>query len=102
MRDRGVRPAGHALRGGSVEPDTPFPLVRLSTGRLTLEVTGATHVGLRRSRNEDTLGLVPEAYDERTPAQGYLFAVADGMGGAQKGDVASRLAVEELFRTYYD
>jgi PPM family protein phosphatase len=85
-----------------VEPSTPLALVRLSTGSLTLEATGATHVGLRRSRNEDTLGLVPEAYADRTPAQGYLFAVADGMGGAQKGDVASRLAVEELFRTYYD
>ena len=85
-----------------MEASIPLPLVRLSTGRLTLEATGATHVGLRRSRNEDTLGLIPEAYAGLTPAQGFLFAVADGMGGAQKGDVASRLAVDELFRTYYD
>jgi len=66
-----------------------------------LEATGATHVGLRRSRNEDSLGLRAAAYDELAAAQGYLFAVADGMGGAEKGDVASRLAIEALFDTYY-
>jgi len=77
------------------------PLLRLDNGRLGLEVAGATHVGLRRAHNEDALGLRPDAYDEFGATSGYLFAVADGMGGAEKGEVASRLAVDALFATYY-
>jgi protein phosphatase len=45
----------------------------------------ATDVGRQRQSNED-------AYFERAP----LFAVADGMGGARAGEVASRMAVEAL------
>jgi PPM family protein phosphatase len=78
------------------------PLLRFSTGRLRLEATGSTHVGMRRSQNEDTLGLLSDRHAQPTPEAGFLFAVADGMGGAQKGEVASRLAVDTLFATYYD
>jgi serine/threonine protein phosphatase PrpC len=84
-----------------LEAETQPPLLHLVNGRLRLEATGATHVGLRRARNEDSLGLLASAYDDWAATQGYLFAVADGMGGAEKGDVASRLAIEALFQTYY-
>jgi serine/threonine-protein phosphatase Stp1 len=46
-----------------------------------------THVGLRRKVNEDSL----LARTERG-----LFAVADGMGGHEAGDVASAMVVEAL------
>ncbi|MCY0904582.1 PP2C family protein-serine/threonine phosphatase [Arthrobacter sp. H14-L1] len=44
-----------------------------------------TDIGLRRQVNEDSL-----------LARSPLFAVADGMGGHEAGDVASRLCIEEL------
>lgn len=46
---------------------------------------GVTDTGRKRRRNED-------AYVIRPP----LFAVADGMGGAQAGGLASRIAVEAM------
>ncbi len=49
------------------------------------EHTERTDTGRQRRANED-------AYFARAP----LFAVADGMGGAQAGEVASRTAVETL------
>jgi protein phosphatase len=44
-----------------------------------------SHTGRQRRENEDSLYA-------RSP----LFAVADGMGGAQAGEIASRIAVETL------
>jgi PPM family protein phosphatase len=50
-----------------------------------VEKASLTDVGRQRQGNEDS-------YFEHSP----LFAVADGMGGARAGEVASRIAVEML------
>lgn len=58
------------------------------TSRLSMiEFGHGTHVGLRRTRNEDTY------YAD--PALG-LFLVADGMGGHQHGEVASALVRDAI------
>lgn len=54
---------------------------------LSFATAGRTHVGLRRKLNEDGYLARPEA---------GLWAVADGMGGHQAGEVASGLIVSAL------
>ena len=56
---------------------------------LFLEPFGATDAGKVRANNEDAL-LVGEGRDET------LFVVADGIGGFEAGEVASRIAVDVL------
>ena len=54
---------------------------------MRIEVAGTTHVGMKRNHNEDSYLLLPES---------NLFCVADGMGGHSSGEIASKIAVEEL------
>jgi PPM family protein phosphatase len=54
---------------------------------MRLTHAGLTDVGRKRNHNEDAYLLLPEE---------YLWCVADGMGGHASGEVAARLAVEEL------
>ena len=56
---------------------------------LYLEHFGTTHPGKVRQNNEDSL-LVGEGRDRS------LFAVADGIGGFEAGEVASRITIEVL------
>lgn len=56
---------------------------------LLLEPYGATDAGKVRKNNEDSL-LVGDGRDET------LFAVADGIGGFEAGEVASSIAVDAL------
>ena len=54
---------------------------------MRLASIGATDVGRKRSHNEDSFLVMPES---------GLFCVADGLGGHSSGEVASRMAVEEI------
>jgi len=62
---------------------------------LELEFAELTDVGKVREHNEDFLGHAATGKGAGRN-QGWLFAVADGVGGQDSGEVASRLAVETL------
>ena len=66
------------------------------TSMLDLEFTHISDSGRVRERNEDYLGYVVPATPAQVRTHGWLFALADGVGGQEQGEVASRAAVESL------
>jgi protein phosphatase len=75
-----------------------------SNGEIIVHVFGKTDVGRTREHNEDafvvadlTTGnatLQPEVRTHVAGPKGSLFMVADGMGGAAAGEIASQMATE--------
>jgi PPM family protein phosphatase len=63
---------------------------------LDLEFAEHTDRGLVREGNEDFVGHVLPSSPAQVRDQGWLFALADGMGGHAQGEVASKLAVETM------
>ena len=62
---------------------------------------GLTSTGMVRDHNEDAYKL-PEEADAMTLAnKGYLYVLADGMGGHQKGEIASAVTIETVNSEYY-
>jgi len=61
---------------------------------LDLEFTERTDVGRVREHNEDYLGNASPQTPAQVRTHGWLFVLADGVGGHQQGEVASRSAVE--------
>ena len=65
-----------------------------------IEAHCLTHIGKVREDNQDSVHIIDQ-HDELTASYGYLFGVADGMGGYAQGGVASSLALLTLFETVY-
>lgn len=68
---------------------------------LEIEFAQASDPGRVRDHNEDYLGYVTpampaQAQSLQAQTQGWLFALADGVGGQDQGEVASRTAIEAL------
>jgi PPM family protein phosphatase len=73
-------------------------------GEIVVSVFGRTDVGRTREHNEDAFvvadlttdnaTLQPEVRQHVLGPKGTLFMVADGMGGAAAGEIASAMAVE--------
>ena len=62
------------------------------------EITYASHtdVGVKRSHNQDSHAIMPAADDEHFREVGHVFLVADGMGAHAVGELASKLAVDNV------
>jgi len=65
-----------------------------------VEVANQTDVGCRRENNEDALSYWEPASDIDFMRIGRVAVIADGMGGYEGGQEASRLAVETVLHVY--
>ena len=106
MASKPPRPAVSNQRGTSDDAVRPFS----STCRV--DVSGLSHPGKVRARNEDhfivtrigryletVLTSLPSGeVPERAEDAGYAMVVADGMGGHAGGELASRMAISGLVK----
>jgi serine/threonine protein phosphatase PrpC len=76
-------------------------MLRDNPRELTLTVHHRSDAGRVRDHNEDYLGYRQPEEPELRAETGWLYAVADGVGGARAGEVASKLAVQTLLAAYY-
>jgi serine/threonine protein phosphatase PrpC len=70
--------------------------------RTGIEVSSQTDIGCVRNNNEDSFGYWEPEDDKLFLRKGRIAVVADGMGGYEGGQEASRLAVETLLAAYRD
>jgi serine/threonine protein phosphatase PrpC len=63
---------------------------------LDVQFGQATDFGKVRTNNEDAMGSFLPSSRQQSRSRGYLFAVADGVGGLDLGEVASATAISVL------
>ena len=65
-----------------------------------VELAGLTDLGCQRQNNEDSFAVWEPSSKEQLRNKGRLAIVADGMGGHEGGQEASRLAVDCIQKIY--
>jgi protein phosphatase len=65
-----------------------------------IELAALTDVGCQRENNEDRYSYWEPASDQQFTLKGRLAIVADGMGGYEGGQEASRIAVQAIEEIY--
>jgi PPM family protein phosphatase len=80
----------------------------MTNGSVRVSVFGKTDLGRTRDHNEDTFlvadlttgtaSLQADVRNHEIGARGSLFMVADGMGGAAAGELASAMATDLIYR----
>lgn len=69
-------------------------MARAKATTLEIEFAELSDTGPAREGNEDFIGHFAPATPDEARSRGWLFALADGVGGHAFGEVASRTAVE--------
>ena len=67
---------------------------------LDVEFVQMSDDGRLRDHNEDYLGYFQPSSPSQARSHGWLFALADGVGGHDHGEVASKTAVEEMIAQF--
>lgn len=67
---------------------------------LDVEFAELSDPGKVREHNEDYVGHAAPVKPEEARTQGWFFALADGVGGQDRGEVASRAAVETVLSSF--
>ncbi len=67
---------------------------------LEIDFSEQTDIGKIRRTNEDAHGHVAPANAAQARSHGWLFVLADGVGGHARGEVASRMAVDCLLEGF--
>lgn len=61
-----------------------------------------TDTGLVREHNEDFVAFREPANEEDAQQNGWIYLVADGVGGADAGEIASRFASEQMIAHFLE
>jgi PPM family protein phosphatase len=66
-----------------------------------IEVAQMSDLGMRRMNNQDSVAVVVVQDAATWSSRGHLLMVADGMGAHAAGELASKLAVDNIPHTYF-
>jgi PPM family protein phosphatase len=87
-------------RNGAAAAAVALAPTPAQTSMLEVAFAQVSDTGKVRPHNEDYLGHVIPASPDQASSRGWLFALADGVGGAEQGEVASQTAIESLLKGF--
>ncbi|MCI0492911.1 MAG: protein phosphatase 2C domain-containing protein [Planctomycetes bacterium] len=74
---------------------------RAACPTFVLHCAHVSDLGMRRLNNQDAVAVVITDDPDTWAARGHLLMVADGMGAHAAGELASKLAVDNIPHTYF-
>src|ERR1700749_5096055 len=66
-----------------------------------LKYASVSDLGMRRSNNQDSIGVFPTQDVAVWATRGHRLIVAAGMGAQAAGELASKLAVDHISHNYF-